>query len=612
MKKKLILAAAELAGAASAIENFMKKKLISFILLWLIFPIFNSQFSVLNCQVPLRSVDLTKEKPSWQAVIGGEAVSPCIETSYGIAVVSDGRLLSACTNNGNVIWQRSIKGRPSRYLSSLGDFLYLVTDSSKLNFINPSGATVWQAECPFEITSAPLPGKDGRVFVRGKDSIACFGLDGKRKWIKKTDALSSDFPVSQLKDGSVLVYLAREKDGHTIGKRFSAFGEPLEDLTFAGIVSYAENVDDGILVSLSNGLIGLVTAQENGKADSKWVVSSGNSLGAFSIAYRPQTRHAAYFFQKGSTTEALIVNVSDGTELGRFPVGNINLSGFKGSKSSTSGFFISGSYSACEFYEDGTILWSAVLPSSKNWKELCYTRANYLIFCFNDWSMNSYKMNSIPGDSFESNKISVESLIKTKEFDSVTRNFGLHSLTTEKMAEISAALKSEDSEENEKDYLSEIKSEAENYIGTLNSISARSSVQNFYEENPSYTRNLMYLMSICGTADFSSIFANILKSETDTNLLSAAIVCSGDEGFDPDGEILSSYEYLISNSLSVKDARLLSDICDSTYKVCRFMGRPAFNRQGKNILSRLMFPQYDKSTRDYARKTLEKMIGLEK
>lgn len=590
----------------------MKKKLILFFLFCFIFPISNPQFSILNCQVPLRSVDLTKQKPSWQAVIGGEAVSPCVETSYGIAVVSDGRMLSACTNNGNVIWQRSIKGRPSRYLSSLGDFLYLVTDSSMLNFINPSGATVWQAECPFEVTFSPLPGKDGRVFVRGSSQIACYGLDGKRKWIQKTDALSSDFPVSQLKDGSVLVYLAKEKDGHTVGKRFSAFGEPLEDLTFAGIVSYAENVDEGILVSLSNGSIGLVTEMENGKADSKWVVSSGNSLGAFSIAYRPQTRHAAYFFQKGSTTEALIVNVSDGTELGRFPVGNINLSGFKGSRPSTSGFFISGSYSACEFYEDGTILWSAVLPSSKTWKELCYTRANYLIFCFNDWSMSSYKMNSIPGSSVSSNKIMIESLVRTRSLDSVSKQFNIHSLTEQKMAEISAAIKSENLSGKEKEYLSEIKTEATSYIDTLNSVASREQGQNFYEQNPSYTRNLMYLMSQIGTGDFSSDFAAILKNESDTNLLSAAIVYSGDEGFDPDGEILNSYEYIISTSVSSNDSRLLYDICDSTYKVCRFMGRPAFNRQGKNILSHLMFPQYEKSTRDYARKTLEKMIGLEK
>lgn len=583
----------------------MKKKTFSFIILasCLLFS--------LHAQVPLRSVDLTKQKPSWQAVIGGEAVSPCIETSYGIAVVSDGRMLSACTNNGNVIWQRSIKGRPSKYISSFGDFLYLVTDSSKLNFINPSGMTVWQADCPFAVAANPKPGKDGRVFVRGTNAVACYGLDGKLKWKQDTAAIS-EFPISELKDGSVIVYLSQPKNGHTIGKRYSAFGEPLEDLTFAGIVASVENADEGALVSLSNGSIGLVASLEDGKADSKWVVQSGFSGGAFSIAYKRQTRHAAYFFQSGNSTQALLVNAADGEEIARFPVGNISLSGFKGSKSSDSGFFISGSYSACEFYEDGTILWSAVLPSSGKWRELCYTKANYLIFCFNDWSMNSYKMNSIPTSNVSTGKIKTESIIETKELDSLSKEFGLHSLTEEKMAQISSDLKSGNLNGKEREYLSQIKSEGTSYLNSINSVSTFQNIPNFYESNPNYTRNLLYLMSQCGTGDFSSLFASILKSEREPFLLSAAIVYSGDEGFDPDGEILNAYEYLILNVLKNNNTNLLKDICDSTYKVCRYMGRPAFNRQGRNILSHLMFPQFDKETRDYARKTLEKMIQLEK
>ena len=588
--------------------RFIKKKFL--ILLVFFFYFLASLFA----QIPLRTVNLSAQKPSWQAVIGGEAVSPCVETSYGIAVVSDGRMLSACTNNGNVIWQRSIKGRPSKYISAFGDFLYVVTDSSHLNLVNPSGMTIWSAVCPFEIAANPLIGKDGRVFVRGAKGVACYGLDGKRKWFFETSLLASSFPISQLEDGSVIVYLSQPKDGHTIGKRYSAFGEPLEDLTFAGIAASIENCDEGILISLNNGSIGLVTVQNGGKADSKWVVQAG-AAGAFSVAYRAQTRHAAYFFQSGSTTtEALLVNVSDGKIIRRFPVGNISISGFKGAKASTSGFFISGSYSACEFYEDGTILWSAVLPSSKSWNELCYTKANYLIFCFNDWSMSSFKMNSIPGGSVSQNKIKTKSLVKPKELDSVSKQFGLHTLTMEKMAKISADLKSGDLDGKEENYLSEIKSESQGYLSSINSVLSSNfrQEQSFYASNPVYTRNLMYLMSQCGTADFTSFFADILKGETDPYLLSAAIVYSGDEGFDPDGSILNAYEFLIQNRLSSGDKKLLENICDSTYKVCRFMGRPAFNRQGKSILSRLMFPQFDKETREYARKTLEKMIGLEK
>ncbi|MBQ0052097.1 MAG: PQQ-binding-like beta-propeller repeat protein, partial [Treponema sp.] len=555
-------------------------------------------------------VDLIKTKPSLQTVIGGDAVSPCVETSYGIAVISDGRLLSACTNNGNVIWQRTINGKPSPYLSSFGDFLYVVTDNSKLNFMNPSGATVWSVNCPFTITQAPLSGLDGRVYVRGEKSIACYGLNGTRKW-KQDSQKFSKIPMSMLPDGSVIAYLAEAKNGHTVAKRFSAFGEELEDLTFAEIVVAAHTCKEGVLISLKGGSIGMVTVQGE-KADSKWVTASGNGNGAFAITYREATNHAAYFFQKGKDTIAMIVNVRDGKILNQFVVGHINTPDFKGARATNSGFFISGAISACEFYEDGTILWSAVLPPKNKWKELFYTRSNFLIFCMKDWSMNFYKMTQAPGDFDFDTKMETKSLIKTKEMDSVSKQFNLHFLNSEKISEINENFKKGDYSILEEDYLISIKSEAQAYIDSLNSQSSFRNEAGLYKEDPVFTENLMQLMANAGTSDFSSLFARILTTETDSALLSCAITYSGAEGFDPKGEILRSYEYLISGKILPRDASIIKNICDSTYKIYAFMGRPSFNKQGKNILTRLMYPQYDKPTRDYARATLEKMVGLEK
>lgn len=81
-------------------------------------------------------------------------------------------------------------------------------------------------------------------------------------------------------------------------------------------------------------------------------------------------------------------------------------------------------------------------------------------------------------------------------------------------------------------------------------------------------------------------------------------------GYDKSGEILSAF-IAISGRLTKKDSAAAKLLCDSTYKIVAFMGRPALYRQGKQILSQLMFPQYPKETRDYARQTLEKIISLE-
>ena len=92
----------------------------------------------------------------------------------------------------------------------------------------------------------------------------------------------------------------------------------------------------------------------------------------------------------------------------------------------------------------------------------------------------------------------------------------------------------------------------------------------------------------------------------------SVIAFAGNSGYDENGQILAEFEKLIMNKIKPSETVLLKAVCDSTYEICRFMGRPALIKRGKNILSHLFYPQYDKTVRDYARTILTKMIELEK
>ena len=572
------------------------------------FFIFSISVSLFS-QSPLRTADLSKQKASWTAVIGGKAVSPCIDTSYGIALVSDGRLLSACTSGGKVIWQRSIKGRPSPYIASFGDFLYVVTDRNKINLINPSGMTLWSEKCPFNIADFPLVGKDGRVFLRGKNSIACYGIDGKRKWHESTEELGN-FPISPLEDGSMLVFLKNPRKNRTIAARFSPFGQRLEDITFSDIVSSTKSTEMGVLISLKNGSIGLVNIKENHIAQSKWVNGSGNTRGAFAICYSQGSKNSVFFFQNGGRTEAVIVKTETGQIINRFQAGQ--LENFKMARETNSGFFISGAYSACEFSEDGTIIYAALLPPSKNWDSIFYTKNNYLIMCMTDWSMQGFLLNQSPRGKKSKIQNSDDSYVKTEKIDSVSEELGIRPLNESKMAEISASLKKGDYGEKEEEYLISIKSEAQNYIqSSLKQGRSHDSI-NFFTENPVYTQNLLYLMSRTGTADFSSLFASLLSTTGERSQLSSIISFAGEYGYDSKGQMLEALQNLIEKSISPSESQLLKEVCDATFLICRFMGRPSFNKRGKDIISHLFYPQYDKNVKDYARETLTKMMSLEK
>ena len=587
-----------------------KKNLIKTV--FLIF-VFQSLILTLPAQQALHTADLNSREPSWQAVIGGVAVSPCIETSYGVALLSDGRLLSACTGSGTVIWQRSIKGRPSPYISSFGDFLYVVTDGTKLNLVNPSGKTIWTANTQFQITASPVVALDGRVFVQGKNKIACYGLDGKRKWQKSTAELGT-FSISLLNDGTFLAFLKAPKSNQTVASRYSPFGQWLEDITFSGIVSSAESCEKGVLVSLKNGSTGLVCSDGSANAASKWVNGSGNTNGAFKICYSRTSGNTAFFFQNGSRTEAVIVRTDSGEILNRFQVGSIASSDFRLARATPSGYFISGTYSACEFSEDGTIFYAASLPPAAKWNSIFYTDKNYIILAMKDWSMKGFLMKQTTENS--ARKISSSkkiSYVEARAYDSTAMELGIRPLTNQKMAEISQAFEAGDYGQQEQEYLELLKTEAGNFLASYATVSNFSdSSENFFSENAVYTQNLLYLMSKTGTREFSTLYSRLLSSQIERGQLLSIISYAGDMGYDEDGQTLEAIENLVVNVIKPTETTTLKSICDATYKICLFMGRPALNRRGKNILTHLFYPQYDKNVRDYARVTLERMMDLEK
>ena len=81
-------------------------------------------------------------------------------------------------------------------------------------------------------------------------------------------------------------------------------------------------------------------------------------------------------------------------------------------------------------------------------------------------------------------------------------------------------------------------------------------------------------------------------------------------GYDPDGKLLEAIERNATLAGN-KDSAYLNSICDAVYSICLFMGRPAWNKKGKEILKSFMGTGYSTDTRLYARDTLKKIISLE-
>ena len=98
------------------------------------------------------------------------------------------------------------------------------------------------------------------------------------------------------------------------------------------------------------------------------------------------------------------------------------------------------------------------------------------------------------------------------------------------------------------------------------------------------------------------------RPEKEKALLHIMLRGVAQNGYDPDGKILESLEYLAHNT-SEKDETLLKDICDAVYSICTVMGSSAIDPKGRDSLSVLMYPKYTSIIRDYARNTLKKLVG---
>ncbi len=227
----------------------------------------------------LSDIDLGAAQYNWLSVKSGKSLCRPARTSYGWLDLTDGKMASAISESGKILWQKGLPYTPLPLISAApGDFSYVALRNKKACLLNHSGLVLWQRDIGFEPTWPLLPGRDGRAFAFGKTEAACLGINGILKWRLKTEPLSLSLAPVQANDGSLLMFLEAMTDGKTAALRFSPFGELLERIVFAGKVVGAAASEDGALLAFDDGSLGLC-AVINGEAKSKWVIK-GAAFGA--------------------------------------------------------------------------------------------------------------------------------------------------------------------------------------------------------------------------------------------------------------------------------------------------------------------------------------------
>ena len=84
----------------------------------------------------------------------------------------------------------------------------------------------------------------------------------------------------------------------------------------------------------------------------------------------------------------------------------------------------------------------------------------------------------------------------------------------------------------------------------------------FFETDSAGMENILSQINLFGTDTFCDYTAFFLRKETNKSLIHTLLRGVATNGYDPEGKILESLEYLAHNT-SEKDEVILKDICDA-------------------------------------------------
>ena len=545
----------------------------------------------------------TKLSTRFEVVTGGTPITGLQTTSYGFAFINDGRMLTAISKDGVKLFERGLRDRSSSLLTVTSkDFFYVVSSNyKKLSLYNPDGVMLWQKEVDEPLTSKPITGYDGRVFVHSNSKAYCFGINGEEKWSLEIEkGITHNLKI--LNDGSLL-FIGKTENGMSKATRVSPYGQLLEDITFAGSITYSTSITDGVLLLFSDGTVGLCSVK-NKKAESTWSIKNVVTLDKVGTTMLKELENNKALVLTNSGSFSVIdlkkqqIDFTK-TENNIKPISIYNISVYSDtkklvilSKNFTSTFVVGYSFQGTKLF-DFTV-------NSNNKTEGIYLSNGIVALCDKDWTAKGY----LP---YQNTVKVVQNLLKTQtkkypqfytEIDFIPESQYLMILQNGNYG-----FREEEINSYIKNSLYEItlKNSSGGVVGVVNS----------ELDNYQYLIELITLASYSGI-DFSDQIAQIITTSKDSAILKSAFSYAALSGYDPYSRMINAIENkFMQNIANRKDEGFYVVLCDGVYNICKTMGTPVLYNQGKRILSKMLTMNFSQGTRNHITSTLNMILDLQ-
>ena len=233
----------------------------------------------------------------------------------------------------------------------------------------------------------------------------------------------------------------------------------------------------------------------------------------------------------------------------------------------------------------------------------------FLLFC-SDWSIHAFRT-ALPEQTVAQNKPARKNYSSFYEINTTLLELSFPMPISKELLDTQriTLLKNGSYGKTEQQYASELLSVCTAYKNVMSTSNFGTRMEkSVFQTDSAGTEILFSQFALFGTDAFCDYTAYFLKTETNRALLHTLLKGIASNGYDPDGKVMASLEYLARNT-SEKDENLLKDICDAVYSICVTMGGSAIEPIGKDTLTTLLYPKYTSIVRDYARNTLKKLVG---
>lgn len=461
--------------------------------------------------------------------------------------------------------------------------------------MNSSGRTLWQVNAAYEIIGDPLCGRDGRVFVRGKEALSCYGIKGVRRWTLTTPPQKTSVPLTAFEDGSLLVFLIQTAAGATRALRVSPFGKIVDELSFEGIVTGAVSSESGVIVTLSDGSVKLYSAA-GGEVSCVWtykaaprqrmVLSGGGAAAVISDG------RVAYLNERSGTvisdfaTRITLAVTATHTEQGLV--------------------LLSRTGAVC-YTPDGEVYWDVNFDLKKRPAFVFPSDDGVLHFCMGNWAIEAYKIKEgVAGRPAARAPAEVLPYEYTKTYETGP-DFQIPIDETLKRA-MNASFKSGDFPEHEEMWNTLISRELQNMYETY-SYTSRNTSHPYFTADITYCDDVLALAAENGV--YLGLISDLMRETSNKTLLLSLAHAAGVAAFDPGGKYLDALLFIVRSRAGRNDERLLREAADAVFKICVFMGRDMFFTKGSLALNAMLEEDFTDSSRRYALSVMQDLLNEE-